>query len=251
MLVKIFHVLGLALLFGGIWYLFEKIAHKRLTSLQIKGKTFKTILPVVESIVRWLLLIIGGLCILNQFLDIAPLIYGLSFLGLAASMGAQTLIKDIINGVINLFEGNIAVGDTVTIGTSKGTVESVSLRCIILRHSEGELQTIPFSEVTRIMNHSRDYSVTMVELVLEPTITSSEVEAFFEKISQNLEPDLAVYIHTKPQFDLIKVDDKGVTIRFRIKTKPDPQRFFFNAFHKKVWEELLKTPLPLSKPFPF
>ena len=72
-------------------------------------------------------MVLCGLLVLNELnVNIMPIIYSFSIIGLGISIGSQTLVKDLINGVMTLFEGNMAVGDIVTVGSFKGEVESIS-----------------------------------------------------------------------------------------------------------------------------
>ena len=245
---KILNSLGIILLLSAIWYVFNKIVTKHVSEIeQHKGKTFKTFLLISQSVVKWAFLFIGTVSILNHLLDISPLIYGLSFLGLAASMGSQTLIKDVINGLLNLIEGNIVVGDKITVGNFSGCVEDISLRSLVLRHFNGEIQTIPFSEVTTIKNHSRDYAVTILEIILKVEASSKDFENILENAWKNLDENIKSMAKTPPLIERVLIDERGVNIRVCIKTKPDPKSIFSNAFHKNMWEEMVKTPIALAE----
>lgn len=245
---KILNSLGIISLLAAIWYVFNKIVTKHVSEVeQDKGKTFKTFLLISQSVVKWSFLFMGTVSVLNHFLDISPLIYGLSFLGLAASMGSQTLIKDVINGLLNLIEGNIVVGDKITIGNFYGSVEDISLRSLVLRHFNGEIQTIPFSEVTTIKNHSRDYGVTVLEIILKVESSSKDFENILEKAWENLGEDIKTMAKSPPLIERILIDERGVNIRVCVKTKPDPKGVFSNAFHKSIWTEMVKNPIALAE----
>jgi small-conductance mechanosensitive channel len=103
----------------------QKISNKAKNNIFLK-----TITPILQSIVHWVLIIIVILLILSELnFNIMPIIYSFSVLGLAISIGSQALVKDLINGVLTLFEGNMAVGDFIKIGTNEGYVESMNLSC--------------------------------------------------------------------------------------------------------------------------
>ena len=66
--------------------------------------------------------------ILQEFgFEIGPIIAGAGIAGLAVGFGAQSLIKDLINGVFILFEQWYQVGDVITISGTTGTVERFNL----------------------------------------------------------------------------------------------------------------------------
>jgi small-conductance mechanosensitive channel len=80
-------------------------------------------------------------------INIGPALTAAGILGLAVSLGAQTLIKDFIGGLTVLLEDEYRVGDTVRIGTVTGEVERISLRRTDLRDAEGRLFIVPNGDV--------------------------------------------------------------------------------------------------------
>ena len=75
--------------------------------------------------------------------------------GFAIGLGAQSLVKDLINGFFVLFEDQYGVGDHVTIGQFEGIVESIGIRTTVLRDFTGDLHLIPNGSVLEVTNHSR------------------------------------------------------------------------------------------------
>jgi small-conductance mechanosensitive channel len=243
---KILRSIGLIIVLYCAWVFLVHIIERHFSSN--KYKTIKTFVLIIKSVAKWSFFAIGSASVLSHFIDISPLIYGLSFFGLAASMGSQTLVKDIINGAINLIEGNISLGEVITVGTFSGTVENISLRSIVLRHSSGTLQTIPFSEITSIKNHSRNYSVTCVELIFKTGTKKQDVSAALNLAWENLEPSLKKQVLEGPEIDKVFVNNYGLNIRIRAKTTPDPQNVFSNAFHESMSNALLTLNLNLADP---
>jgi small conductance mechanosensitive channel len=202
----------------------------------------KTVTPILNSVAHWVLALMAIILILVEFgQDVRPMLYSLGVIGIAISLGAQSLVKDIINGVLTLMEGNIAVGETITIGASTGTVESLSLRSIVLRHGDGAIQTIPFSEVNTIINRSRDYTYFSVNLLVSHKANIGEAQTLlqhtFNTISQDplfgkmiLEP-LAIS-------GIDKITDTGINITGSIKIKPDPGNRFAKAFNTYLQKEM-------------
>ena len=75
--------------------------------------------------------------------------------GIAIGFGAQNFIRDLISGFFLLLDGQLAVGDDVTIGNCKGVVEDMGLRATRVRGEEGELTIIPNGEIKVIINRSK------------------------------------------------------------------------------------------------
>lgn len=212
----------------------------------------KTIAPILQSICHWALAITGIVLILEEVgIPIMPIIYGISVIGIAISLGAQSLVKDLINGVLTLMEGNIAVGETVVIGAHTGVVESLSLRGVSLRHATGALQTIPFSEVTNIINKSRDYTGITIEL---PVPYGTEISKVSEVLQATYHDMIADPLFQKMAIIPVSISgvdrftDAGFVVMGTIRIKPDPKNTFIRVFNQrlKVYLEKEKITPPSS-----
>jgi small-conductance mechanosensitive channel len=207
----------------------------------------KTVTPILNSVAHWVLAIMAIILILVEFgQDVRPMLYSLGVIGIAISLGAQSLVKDIINGILTLMEGNIAVGEVVTIGANTGTVESLSLRSVVLRHFSGALQTIPFSEVTNIINKSRDYTSYGINFAVphrtDPTRAIELLNQTFADIKADAEFGkmiLADMVIT----GVDTISDTGVTLTGFIKIKPDPKNRFGRAFNKYLQQRMEQADL--------
>jgi small-conductance mechanosensitive channel len=98
---------------------------------------------------RWLSSILV-LVVLMVVLKMARVpITAFAFLGGALAIGigfgTQNIIKNIISGIIILFERKIRVGDIVTIGGMSGTVQTVDLRATTVRGFDGIDAIVPNS----------------------------------------------------------------------------------------------------------
>jgi small conductance mechanosensitive channel len=125
----------------------------------------KTLGAVLDALTRFVIFFFAGLIILqNTGVKITALIAGASVVGVAIGFGAQSLVRDFISGFFILFENQYGVGDTVQVGTSKGTVENLSLRTTQIRDFEGRLHTIPNGEIKLVINQSRGWTQMVVDI---------------------------------------------------------------------------------------
>ncbi|MCC6581950.1 MAG: mechanosensitive ion channel family protein, partial [Phycisphaeraceae bacterium] len=91
-------------------------------------------------------------------LDMKALLATAGIASLAVGFGAQNLVKDFFNGFFILLEDSYGIGDVVMINGIGGFVESMTLRITRLRNTEGCLITIPHSEVTTVINFTKEWS---------------------------------------------------------------------------------------------
>lgn len=120
----------------------SKLAHIR---------RIKTIRQIISSSSHLIIILIALMMILNELgFDVRPIIASAGLLGVAFSLGAQSLMKDIINGFFILLEDQFAIGDTIKIGDHTGKVERINLRTTTLRDSVGNIHIIPNSEIKQV-----------------------------------------------------------------------------------------------------
>ena len=121
------------------------------------------------NIVRWsidiALVTAAVLMLLSTFgIDIGPFLASVGIAGLAVTLGAQTLIKDLIGGLLLIVENQYAVGDVIQVGEVAGTVERITLRTTHVRALNGDLCIIPNGEIRVLANQTRDWSRVSVDL---------------------------------------------------------------------------------------
>jgi small-conductance mechanosensitive channel len=82
----------------------------------------------------------------------------IGFLSFAISLASQNLLKDLIAGLLILWEDQYAVGDVISIDDQGGLVEKITLRVTQLRNLDGELITIPNGSIGIVRNLSSEWS---------------------------------------------------------------------------------------------
>lgn len=111
----------------------------------------ETLRQITDSTSKFIVITIAAMMMLNELgVDIRPIIASAGILGLAVSFGAQSLMKDIINGFFILLEDQFGIGDQIKIGDMSGKVEKMNLRTTILRDSNGNVHVIPNGEIKQV-----------------------------------------------------------------------------------------------------
>jgi small-conductance mechanosensitive channel len=102
------------------------------------------------------IVMIAGLMVLGRVgLDIGPAVAGLGVVGIAVGFGAQSLVKDYLNGALILIENQFGKGDVVRAAGVAGSVEDFTLRRTTLRDLDGVVHTIPNGEIRVASNLTR------------------------------------------------------------------------------------------------
>ena len=91
-------------------------------------------------------------------INIAPALAGLGIAGIAIGFGAQSLVKDIFNGILILLENQFGVGDWVSIAGVDGLVEQINLRRTVVRDFDGTVHTVPNGEIKVATNFTKEWA---------------------------------------------------------------------------------------------
>ena len=125
----------------------------------------RTLDPLLTHMAKYVVAFIVGMVALQELgIDVRALVVSAGVIGLAISLGAQGLIKDVLTGFFLLFEGLLVVGDVIEVGPHVGVVESVGLRITKVRKFTGELRIVPNSDLTAFGRHTAGWARALVEV---------------------------------------------------------------------------------------
>jgi small conductance mechanosensitive channel len=212
----------------------------------------RTLLPLLRTAFRVLLVVMVALIVLSELgLNIAPLLAGAGVVGLAIGFGAQTLVKDVINGIFILIEDTIAIGDIVDVDGHAGVVEAMTIRSIRLRDFSGAVHTVPFSAVATVKNLTKDFSYYVFDVGVSYREDVDRVMAVLREIGAEMQADEAYRRSILEPIEVVGLDqfgDSAVVIRGRIKTRPIKQWEVgreFNRRMKRAFDEKgIEIPFP-------
>ncbi len=142
-----------------------------------KSKRGKTVVKMLSSLIRWVIIIVTLLLILSAWgVDTATLIASAGIMSLVVGLGAQSLIADIIAGLFIVIEGEYQVGDIVVIDDWRGTVSEIGIRTTKIVDAGGNIKIVNNSEITTIVNQTQAPSVARAKLSIEYSESIARVE---------------------------------------------------------------------------
>ena len=122
-------------------------------------KRVQTISGVTRKVLFVVIWCIAGIMILKELnFDIRPLLAGASIVGVAIGFGAQSVVKDLLNGIFLLVENQLRVHDVAIINGKSGLVEEINLRTTVLRGEDGAVHIFPNGSIADISNLTREFS---------------------------------------------------------------------------------------------
>lgn len=141
-------------------------------------KRRQTIVPLIESILKYVIYFNAAFLIIKQFgIDPTPFFAGAGIIGLAVGLGAQNLVNDMVSGFFILFEDYYLVGDFIKAIGAEGTVERIDLRTTRIRDPSGRLHILRNGQIDQIVNYSKSYTFAVVDVGIA---YESDVDKAFE-----------------------------------------------------------------------
>lgn len=156
-----------------------------------KSNRSLTIVKLLESFVRWVIAIIAVFVVLNAWgVDTTTLLASAGILTLVVGFGAQSLVADIVAGIFMVFEGEFQIGDIVIVNGWRGTVSQIGIRTTKLVDSSGNVNIVNNSEITTVVNQTKDVSLAKCVIGIEYNESLPKVEVIIrdnlEEIKKNI-----------------------------------------------------------------
>lgn len=201
-------------------------------------KKRKTLIPLINTTIKIAAAFIGGIVVLDQIgVNTKPILAGAGIVGLAVGFGAQTLVKDVINGLFILLQDLISVGDVAVFGDKGGLVEAVGLRTVTLRDLAGNVHVIPNSSIETVTNMTKGYSRYVFDVGVAYREDVDEVMEVLREIGEEMQNDPEYKKDILEPLEILGVDqfaDSAVIIKARITTKPIRQWAVGREFNRRM-----------------
>ncbi|MCM1983500.1 mechanosensitive ion channel family protein [Lyngbya confervoides] len=122
---------------------------------------------VITVITRYVMITLGAIVLLQIWgLNLSSLTIVGSALGVGVGFGLQGIAKNLISGLVLLFERSVQVGDLIEVGDYVGVVERVSARNLIVKTLDRVSVIVPSSKVLEdiVVNWSHDSLTSRLHL---------------------------------------------------------------------------------------
>jgi moderate conductance mechanosensitive channel len=211
-------------------------------------------LRTMAAIIRATSYSIFGFIVFLQILNLIgipyqPILASAGILGVAIGLGAQSIFKDMINGVLILVEDQYNVGEVVNIAGLKGTVEDLSLRRTTLRDADGTLYIIPNSQIATVSNLSRDYAVATLNVSVDASANPDKVIALLSDIAEQVrhDPDFRDIAVADPVIlGVDKIEGRSVTYPVQIRVHTNKRDIVLRELRRRIILAFEKNGIPLG-----
>ena len=203
-----------------------------------RAKRTETLKSTIKSLVNIVLFSIAMVIILGQLgIAIGPILAAAGVLGLAVGFGAQSLVRDVINGFFILLDDQIRVGDVVQIAGKGGLVEKVTLRLVVLRDLAGNVHFVRNGSIDVVTNMTKDYSRYVFDIGVAYREDVDEVISVIRSVDEELRGDPAFGESILEPIEILGLDefaDSAIIIKARTKTRPIKQWEIGREFNRRL-----------------
>ena len=167
------------------------ISEKGRVTGALRAQQVRTLIGMLRGAGVFLIVFFAGMSVLKDAfnINIEPLLASAGIAGIAIGFGAQTLVRDVINGFFILVENQFQVGDTVKIGAVSGSVEEITIRRTSLRDGDGTLHIIPNGIIQIVSNMTRDWSQVALHVAVDYAEDSDRVLKLLKKVASEFYED--------------------------------------------------------------
>ncbi len=201
-----------------------------------------TLLPMLRKVLGSILVVMVILTVLSSLgVNIAPLLAGAGVLGLAIGFGAQKLVSDVLSGFFFLLDDAFRVGEYIQAGSIKGSVESITLRNVMLRHHLGMLQIVPHSDLGAITNFMRGGVIIKFPLEFSYDTDIDKVRKIIKKVGQAMLKDEVMgddFLQPIKSQGVNQISNSIMVIRVKFTSKPGKQFVIKREAFRRITEAL-------------
>jgi small-conductance mechanosensitive channel len=218
----------------------------------IRTQQISTVVGVIRSAGIFVILLVAVMQALQVFgINIEPLLASAGIAGLAIGFGAQTLVKDVINGFFILAENQFEVGDTIKAAGVQGTVEEVTMRRTILRDADGTVHIVPNSSIQIVSNTTRDWSQATLHVAVDYSEDTDRVIQILRELAQEIynDPEFHPDMVAEPEVPGIeRVSGHEVDYLIVLKTRPARQYGVTRELRRRIKACLEKNQIKAAAP---
>ena len=232
---------------GGIFERAKKSKKLHMTEQQIKK--VDTTRTISQSIFKYLVFIVWTLVTLQVFdVPVGSLLAVAGVGGIAIGIGAQSLVKDILNGIFILFENQFSVGDIIKISDMVGTVEDFNFRTTRIRSFDGDLHIIPNGEIRFVTNRSIGFRRVVLDVDICYEEDADKVIGIIGEELKKAEGEIGEITGGGKVLGVSALSEHSVTIKFcvdcELGTNTTVERELLKRVHDRFKQEGVRLPPP-------
>jgi len=235
-----------------LFYLTAKIRKWVVYKLLAKSKIDLGVRIAVGTILRYIVLVIGFIIVLQTIgLDLSAITVLAGALGVGIGFALQNVTNNFVSGIIILFERPIKVGDRIEVGDVSGDVISISMRSTTIVTNDNISIIVPNSDFisSKVINWS--YTDRNIRFNIPVGVSYNEDPEVIRKILLEVaDENKGILPQPKPDVLFQEYADSALVFDLRVWTREYINRpnvlksQIYYAVFKKFKEHNIEIPFP-------
>ena len=228
-----------------------QVSRSQARSGQLREQQTRTMAGLLYHIGSTIIVVIAILMALEVFdFNLAPAIATAGLASVAIAFGAQSLLKDVINGFFIVFEDQYVVGDLIQLNSEIGRVEHLTLRRTVIRNAAGAIVTVPNSLVGQVANLSRDWSQAFVDVTVPSEEMVGPAMAALEKVAADFRKDAdwsAAIVDGPRVLGVESLSLDGIVVRLQVRTILNRKEDVAREMRRRIKMGFEEAGIPLTR----
>jgi len=187
-----------------------------------KSNRAKTVLTLLDGLVKYGCAIALIIYILQAVgINSTAIFASVGILTLVIGLGCQSLIADVVAGMFIIFENEYTIGEIVSIGDFRGTVVEIGIRTTRLLDLAGNIKIINNSNISNVINMSRELSLATVDCEFPYDVPVVFVEGLLKDNLENFKNKIPAIIEGPFYKGVSGYGDSNVAVKLVAKCKEE------------------------------
>jgi len=160
-----------------------------------KSNRARTVVILLDGLVKYACAIAIIIFVLQAFgVNSTAIFASVGILTLVIGLGCQALIADVVAGMFIIFENEYNVGEIIIVGDFRGTVTEIGIRDTTIMDAAGNISSINNSEISSVINLSRELSLAVVDCEFPYDVPIEVVEGLLKDNFDNFKKRIPAII---------------------------------------------------------
>ncbi|MBQ4078496.1 mechanosensitive ion channel family protein [bacterium] len=234
----------------GLHIFFDKVID-RISDNEMK-KNYQTLRQLGIYVIDAIVILFFVTNILGNFgIDTKAILATAGVLGVAVGFGGKKIVEDIFTGLSIILTGQLRVGDYVTVNSSTGTVEKLTLTMCVIRAYNGDVHYLRNGQIDTVINQTKDFSFPLFNVGVAYKTNINHVMQVLKDLGRELKEseEYGKYVLSDIEIcGLNEFQDSAIVVLCRIKTTPQEQwkikRRFNQMIKERFEQEGIEIPFP-------
>ena len=234
----------------GLHIFFDKVID-RVSDNEMK-KNYQTLRQLGIYVIDAIVILFFVTNILGNFgIDTKAILATAGVLGVAVGFGGKKIVEDIFTGLSIILTGQLRVGDYVTVNSSTGTVEKLTLTMCVIRAYNGDVHYLRNGQIDTVINQTKDFSFPLFNVGVAYKTNINHVMQVLKDLGRELKEseEYGKYVLSDIEIcGLNEFQDSAIVVLCRIKTTPQEQWMIKRKFNQMIKERFEQEGIEI--PFP-